>query len=81
MFRLRDTLAGRFSDLCYNGFWFSPEMEFILHAVKKSQEVRTAAICVRVACLHALNQVCLSLQAAPSPQSHIHPCTLRRCSA
>jgi argininosuccinate synthase len=40
VFRLRDTLAARFSDLCYNGFWFSPEMEFILHAVKKSQEVR-----------------------------------------
>jgi len=40
VFRLRDTLAARFADLCYNGFWFSPEMEFILHGVTKSQEVR-----------------------------------------
>ena len=40
VFRLRDTLSARFADLCYNGFWFSPEMDFILHAVKKSQEVR-----------------------------------------
>jgi hypothetical protein len=29
------------------GFWFSPEMEFILHAVKKSQDV-CAALRVRV---------------------------------
>lgn len=36
--RLRDTLAARFADFCYNGFWFAPEMEFILHAVEKSQE-------------------------------------------
>ncbi len=40
VFRLRDTLAARFADLCYNGFWYSPEMEFILHGVRKSQEVR-----------------------------------------
>jgi argininosuccinate synthase len=40
VFRLRDTLSARFADLCYNGFWFSPEMDFILAAVKKSQEVR-----------------------------------------
>ena len=40
VFRLRDTLSARFADLCYNGFWFSPEMEFINHAVRKSQEVR-----------------------------------------
>lgn len=38
--RLRDTLSARFADVCYNGFWFSPEMEFLLHAIRKSQEVR-----------------------------------------
>jgi hypothetical protein len=43
VFRLRDTLSARFADLCYNGFWFSPEMEFILHAVKKSQDVSSTA--------------------------------------
>jgi argininosuccinate synthase len=40
VFRLRDTLSARFADLCYNGFWYSPEMEFILAAVKESQKVR-----------------------------------------
>jgi len=39
VYRLRDTMAARFSDLCYNGFWYSPEMDFILAAVRKSQEV------------------------------------------
>ncbi len=37
--RLRDMLAIRFSDLCYNGFWFSPEMDFIHAAIDKSQEL------------------------------------------
>lgn len=36
--RLRDMLALKLADLVYNGFWFSPEMEFVMHAVKKSQE-------------------------------------------
>lgn len=38
VFRLRDLLSSRFADLCYNGFWFSPEMEFILAGVKESQK-------------------------------------------
>jgi argininosuccinate synthase len=37
--RLRDTFAIRFADLCYNGFWFSPEMDFIHAAIDKSQEL------------------------------------------
>lgn len=48
VFRLRDTLAARFTDLCYNGMWFSPEMEFILHAVKKSQERVTGSVDVQL---------------------------------
>ena len=35
---LRDMLIPKFSELIYNGFWFSPEMEFIMSAFKKSQE-------------------------------------------
>ena len=35
---LRDMLLPKFSELIYNGFWFSPEMEFIMSAFKKSQE-------------------------------------------
>ena len=27
--------ALKFSELAYNGFWFSPEMEFLLHSIKK----------------------------------------------
>ncbi len=41
--RLRDMLARKFSDACYNGFWFSPEMDFLLNAMKKSQEVKYIA--------------------------------------
>jgi argininosuccinate synthase len=34
--RLRDMLSPRFSEIIYNGFWFSPEMDFIEAAFKKS---------------------------------------------
>ena len=35
---LRDMLAPKFSELIYNGFWFSPEMDFLFSAIEKSQE-------------------------------------------
>ena len=35
---LRDMLIPKFSELIYNGLWFSPEMDFIMSAFKKSQE-------------------------------------------
>jgi len=34
----RDRLSPRFAELIYNGFWFSPEMEFLRAAIEKSQE-------------------------------------------
>lgn len=37
--RLRDMLTPKFSELVYNGFWFSPEMDFLMAAIDKSQEV------------------------------------------
>jgi argininosuccinate synthase len=37
--RLRDMLSARLAELVYNGFWFSPEMEFIMAAIDKSQEL------------------------------------------
>ena len=37
--RLRNMLAPVFAELVYNGFWFSPEMEFLKAAMDKSQEV------------------------------------------
>lgn len=37
--RLRDMLSPKFSELVYNGFWFSPEMEFLMAAMDKAQEL------------------------------------------
>jgi argininosuccinate synthase len=37
--RLRDMLSAKLSELIYYGFWFSPEMDFLMAAVDKSQEV------------------------------------------
>lgn len=37
--RLRNMLSPKFAELVYNGFWFSPEMDFLMAAIKKSQEL------------------------------------------
>jgi argininosuccinate synthase len=37
--RLRDMLAPELAAIIYNGFWFSPEMDFLMGAVAKSQEI------------------------------------------
>jgi argininosuccinate synthase len=37
--RLRDMLSAKLSELIYYGFWFSPEMDFLMAAVDKSQEI------------------------------------------
>ena len=29
----------RYAELIYNGFWFSPEMEFLMAAMEKAQEL------------------------------------------
>jgi argininosuccinate synthase len=34
----RDRLAPRFAELIYNGFWFSPEAQFLRAAIEQSQE-------------------------------------------
>jgi argininosuccinate synthase len=34
----RDRLSPRLAELIYNGFWFSPELEFLRAAIEKSQE-------------------------------------------
>jgi argininosuccinate synthase len=36
--RLRDMLTPRYAEIIYNGFWFSPEMDFLTAAFNKSQE-------------------------------------------
>jgi argininosuccinate synthase len=37
--RLRDMLSPRFAELIYNGFWFSPEMDFIQAAFRQSEKL------------------------------------------
>ena len=37
--RLRNMLTEKFSELIYYGFWYSPEMDFLLAAINKSQEL------------------------------------------
>lgn len=36
--RIKQNLGIKFSELVYNGFWYSPECEFVRHCVDKSQE-------------------------------------------
>jgi len=35
--RIQDSLAVEFARLCYNGFWFAPEMDLIRHAITYAQ--------------------------------------------
>ncbi len=37
--RLREHAHPKFSELIYYGFWFSPEMDFLMAAIEKSQEL------------------------------------------
>lgn len=37
--RLRDMLSPKFAELVYYGFWYSPEMDFLMAAINKSQEL------------------------------------------
>jgi argininosuccinate synthase len=46
--RLRDMLAAKLAELIYNGFWFSPEMEFLMSAVAKSQELIDGHVVVKL---------------------------------
>jgi len=46
--RLRDMLAPRFAEVIYNGFWFSPEMDFIQAAYRQSERLIDGAVRVRL---------------------------------
>lgn len=46
--RLRDMLSTKVSELIYNGFWFSPEMEFLMSAINKSQEAIDGEVVVKL---------------------------------
>ncbi len=46
--RLRDMLSAKFAELVYNGFWFSPEMDFLMVAIDKSQEVIDGVVTLKL---------------------------------
>ena len=41
---IRDSLIPKFAELIYNGLWFSPEMDFLMNAMNKSQERITGSV-------------------------------------
>jgi argininosuccinate synthase len=46
--RLRDMLSPRFAEIIYNGFWFSPEMDFIQAAFAQSEKLITGEVFLRL---------------------------------
>ena len=46
--RLRDMLSPKFAELVYNGFWFSPEMDFLMSAINVSQEAIDGAVSLKL---------------------------------
>ena len=46
--KLRDMFSQKFSELAYNGFWFSPEMEYVLKAMRTAQDRVTGDVRVKL---------------------------------
>ncbi|MGB1842328.1 MAG: argininosuccinate synthase, partial [Longimicrobiales bacterium] len=46
--RLRDMLSPRFAEIIYNGFWFSPEMDFIQAALRQSENLIDGEVHLRL---------------------------------
>jgi len=46
--RLRDMLSPRFAEIIYNGFWFSPEMDFVQAAFRQSEHLIDGAVRVQL---------------------------------
>jgi len=45
---IRDMFTPKFSELIYNGYWFSPEMDFLLSAINRSQEAIDGEVTMRL---------------------------------
>ncbi len=45
---LRDSLVPHFAAAIYNGFWFSPEMEFMMAAIRQSQKYVSGEVRVKL---------------------------------
>jgi argininosuccinate synthase len=41
---LKETLAPKIAQIIYNGFWFSPEMDFLMAAINQSQKNVTGKV-------------------------------------
>lgn len=46
--RIRDLLAKEWATLCYNGFWYAPEMELVMNSVDFSQKNVTGAVEIKL---------------------------------
>ena len=42
--RITEGMANEFARLCYNGFWFAPEMDLIRHSISYSQRDVTGSV-------------------------------------
>ncbi|MGB4057106.1 MAG: argininosuccinate synthase [Alphaproteobacteria bacterium] len=51
--RIRDGLSLKVAELIYNGFWFSPEFEFLMHCIDASQEGMDGTVDVQLFKGHA----------------------------
>ena len=61
--RLRDMLSPRFAELIYNGFWFSPEMDFIQASFRQSARLIDGRVRVE---LYKGNIISMGRQSSPS---------------
>ncbi|HOP57811.1 MAG TPA: argininosuccinate synthase [Bacteroidales bacterium] len=61
--RLVSMLTPKFAELIYNGFWFSPEMDFLMAAITKSQELIDGSVHL---CLYKGNVI---IEGRESPSS------------
>jgi len=61
--RLRNMLAPKFAEIVYNGFWFSPEMDFLMASIEKSQEIIDGSVHL---CLYKGNVI---IEGRESPSS------------
>ena len=61
--RLRNMLSPKFSEIIYYGFWFSPEMDFLMAAIEKSQELIDGSVHL---CLYKGNVI---IEGRESPSS------------
>jgi argininosuccinate synthase len=52
--RIRDSLSLKFAELVYNGYWYSPEMEFVRNSLDYAQRTVTGSVDIQ---LHKANVI------------------------